>query len=288
MNFKKLITFIVTSTFIFSLVPVATVHAEEQEELIEHEEQIKQNTTDKNNQEAKQENQDKKSEEANFQVDKASIYIEETQLSEVKISDDFTINQEEASIFKYDSDEADEKLVYTKDIISLASNDYLRERALSIIDEYSVPDICPSDLCISYTVYTDGSISDVSVEYTKTDEDEDENEELIEEEILTNKVDDKLNDVESEDSKLDKAEETNDSLSTSKKTNDTSTSSESEKTTAGCNPENSQGSKQTTSLDNNQEPSEEPNNSDESNESTSNSSETDTPAQDLETNETNS
>ena len=157
MNYKKLITFFATSIFLCSMAPTLTVHAEEDTKITEDTEITgKTEITDNEG--------------------TSSIKVEEKQFWEVEISEDVTLEGFDTSGFEYAGDE----VMSTLDIIDKASNDNIRGHLQAIAKEYDLPEECPADLCISYSVEGNGKIVDVKIDYTEVEEIEEDEEEILE------------------------------------------------------------------------------------------------------------
>ena len=163
MNYKKLLTFFATFIFLYSVAPTLVVHAKEETEVTDSKEVNE--TIDK------VETEYDVTEKGNETI--SSIKVEEKQFWEVEISEDLTLEGFDTSGFEYKSENG---IMPTLDVIDKASNDNIRKHLLAITKEYELPEECPSDLCISYSVESNGKIVDVKIDYTEVEEIEDKEE----------------------------------------------------------------------------------------------------------------
>jgi len=202
MNFKKILPLILTSSFIVSMIPAAAARAEEADEQTDAE--IVE-TIDYDN--------------------ATEVAIEEYVYWEMELENSTLsgyTQMEYGCLLESDSDTS------TKELLNNISEEETHDRVLSILDELELPEKCPSDIFISYYVQKDGSITDVTCEYTESDSDEEdlENPELEKElkepealDSLEEKTDVKEENLESADSqdtsdesdKTDKTDETDES-----------------------------------------------------------------------------
>ncbi len=253
MNLKKLITFIVTSSFIVSLIPATTVHAKEMDDEVTVEAEVETKTEVKTESksltESKSEtenNTDSKSNtdtknitnsESNTDVDAdanianltetktksksktdidteievetdtdidTDIQVDATAKTEnksknmIEIPEDTELEQVPIEDFEYETEVAIDEYIYwdvemenktlsgytkmeygcllkadsktsTKEMLSNLSEETIHDRILSIIDELELPEKCPSEIYISYRVQKDGSIADVTCDYSIDD-----------------------------------------------------------------------------------------------------------------------
>ena len=199
MNFKKILPLILTSSFIVSMIPATAARAEEADEQTDTE--IVE-TIDYDN--------------------ATEVAIEEYVYWEMEL-ENRTLSgytqMEYGCLLESDSDTS------TKELLNNISEEETHDRVLSILDELELPEKCPSDIFISYYVQKDGSITDVTCEYTESDSDEEdlENPELEKElkepealDSLEEKTDVKEENLESADSQdtpdeSDKSDETDES-----------------------------------------------------------------------------
>ena len=157
MNFKKIITFIVTSSFIGLLIPVTTVRAKDSDSQVEEEMQ----TT--------------------IEPEIATeVSIDEYVYWEVEL-ENMTLNGYTQNEYGCLLDAS--SCNSTKDLLDNISEETTHDRILSIVEDLELPEECPLDLHISYYVQKDGSITDITCDYTERDSDEEE---------LTNKEDEEL------------------------------------------------------------------------------------------------
>ena len=199
MNFKKILPLILTSSFIVSMIPATAARAEEADEQTDAE--IVE-TIDYDN--------------------ATEVAIEEYVYWEMELENSTLsgyTQMEYGCLIESDSDTS------TKELLNNISEEETHDRVLSILDELELPEKCPSDIFISYYVQKDGSITDVTCEYTESDSDEEdlENPELEEElkepealDSLEEKTDIKEENLESADSQdtpdeSDKTDETDES-----------------------------------------------------------------------------
>ena len=199
MNFKKILPLILTSSFIVSMIPATAARAEEADEQTDAE--ILE-TIDYDN--------------------ATEVAIEEYVYWEMELENSTLsgyTQMEYGCLLESDSDTS------TKELLNNISEEETHDRVLSILDELELPEKCPSDIFISYYVQKDGSITDVTCEYTESDSDEEdlENPELEEElkepealDSLEEKTDVKEENLESADSQdtpdeSDKTDETDES-----------------------------------------------------------------------------
>ena len=199
MNFKKILPLILTSSFIVSMIPATAARAEEADEQTDAE--IVE-TIDYDN--------------------ATEVAIEEYVYWEMELENSTLsgyTQMEYGCLLESDSDTS------TKELLNNISEEETHDRVLSILDELELPEKCPSDIFISYYVQKDGSITDVTCEYTESDSDEEdlENPELEKElkepealDSLEEKTDAKEEDLESADSQdtpdeSDKTDETDES-----------------------------------------------------------------------------
>ena len=199
MNFKKILPLILTSSFIVSMIPATAARAEEADEQTDAE--ILE-TIDYDN--------------------ATEVAIEEYVYWEMELENSTLsgyTQMEYGCLLESDSDTS------TKELLNNISEEETHDRVLSILDELELPEKCPSDIFISYYVQKDGSITDVTCEYTESDSDEEdlENPELEKElkepealDSLEEKTDVKEENLESADSQdtpdeSDKTDETDES-----------------------------------------------------------------------------
>ena len=225
MNFKKILPLILTSSFIVSMIPATAARAEEADEQTDAE--IVE-TIDYDN--------------------ATEVAIEEYVYWEMELENSTLsgyTQMEYGCLIESDSDTS------TKELLNNISEEETHDRVLSILDELELPEKCPSDIFISYYVQKDGSITDVTCEYTESDSDEEdlENPELEEElkepealDSLEEKTDIKEENLESADSQdtpdeSDKTDETDESKE-SKEANEYAENEE-DNSSEDSNPDNS-------------------------------------------------
>lgn len=107
----------------------------------------------------------------------------------------------------------------TKELLNNISEEETHDRVLSILDELELPEKCPSDIFISYYVQKDGSITDVTCEYTESNSDE--------EDLENPELEKELKEPEALDSLEEKADATDENLESA---DSQDTSDESDKT----------------------------------------------------------
>ena len=243
MNLKKLITFIVTSSFIVSLIPVTTVHAKEMDDEVTVEAEVETKTEVKTESksltESKSETESNTDSMSNTDVDAdaddnianltetktnsksktdidteievetdtdidTDIQVDATAKTEnksknmIEIPEDTELEQIPIEDFENETEVAIDEYIYwdvemenktlsgytkmeygcllradsntsTKEMLSNLSEETIHDRILSIIDELELPEKCPSEIYISYRVQKDGSIADVTCDYSIED-----------------------------------------------------------------------------------------------------------------------
>ncbi|WP_028234685.1 hypothetical protein [Pseudobutyrivibrio sp. MD2005] len=193
MNFKKILPLILTSSFIVSMIPATAARAEEADEQTDAE--IVE-TIDYDN--------------------ATEVAIEEYVYWEMELENSTLsgyTQMEYGCLLESDSDTS------TKELLNNISEEETHDRVLSILDELELPEKCPSDIFISYYVQKDGSITDVTCEYTESDSDE--------EDLENPELEKELKEPEALDSLEEKADATDENLESA---DSQDTSDESDKT----------------------------------------------------------